>query len=315
MNTSKADSKNGSRSPLVGTRRRRVRTARRAVPAIPIGSTENRLVVCGAFTLIELLVVIVTLAILGVMLLPALAGTQAQSKTTACTARYRQWAASANLYANDHQGWLPTANPGGGGSFARDVGTALPDMLYRYGVDIPDWFCPVRPAAFDNANTWAQANLGHPIQIITNLIAYWSRQFPNECEINDNYWVPRYGTSGTPPPGATPFPPDYSKMAFPPAFIAVGRPTCLTYGWPQRLHDIAVPYVPFVSDLAGSGRSPGLISPVVGSNPTDISPNTAHFANGVLIGVNLAFADGHVVIHTPDQMRAVYYDRANYWFY
>src|SRR6516165_6653498 len=76
-----------------------------------------------AFTLIELLVVIATMAVLAVMLLPALAGTKTQSKTTACTARFRQWAASANLYANDHQGWLPAFAPGEGGAFAWDVGT------------------------------------------------------------------------------------------------------------------------------------------------------------------------------------------------
>jgi prepilin-type N-terminal cleavage/methylation domain-containing protein/prepilin-type processing-associated H-X9-DG protein len=267
------------------------------------------------FTLIELLVVLATLAILAAMLLPALAGTQAQSKTTACTARFRQWSASANLYANDNRGWLPTDNPAGGGALAWDVGTRLPDILYRYGVDIPDWFCPMRPTALDAANTWEQVNYGHPIQIITNLIAYWSRQYPNECAINDNYWVPRWNGTGPIPPGANLFPGDYSQKAIKPAWTASSSSTSLIYGWPRRLHDMGVPYVPFVSDSAGSGNVGGLNSPVVGTNATNIASTTAHFVNGRLIGVNLAFADGHVAGHTPDQMSVAYAQGANFWFY
>jgi prepilin-type processing-associated H-X9-DG protein len=123
--------------------------------------------------------------------------------------------------------------------------------------------------------------------------------------LNDNYWVPRYN-GPTRPINPTLFPPDYTKIFFPPVFIKAGNPTCLIYGWPQRLHDIAAPYVPFVSDLAMNPAS---------TNVTNISPTTAHFVNGTLIGVNLAFADGHVASHTPDQMRAVYKDNVNYWFY
>jgi prepilin-type processing-associated H-X9-DG protein len=253
------------------------------------------------------------MAVLAVMLLPALAGTQAQSKTTACTARFRQWAASANLYANDNRGWLPSFNPSGGGAFAWDVGPGMLNALYPYGMDVPVWFCPMQPEHLDSANAFARYNFGHPIQNVNELKLFWSRSFPNECSLQGccNYWVPRYNAANP----VSPFPPDYSKMPFPPAFIIAGKPTCLTYGWPQRLHDIAVPYVPFVSDTAGSGWGNGLESPVVGTSATNISPNTAHFVNGTLIGVNLAFVDGHVISHTPGQMRAVYKDAANYWFY
>jgi prepilin-type processing-associated H-X9-DG protein len=244
-----------------------------------------------------------------------LAGTQAQSKTTACTARFRQWAASANLYANDNRGWLPTADPAGGGAFAWDVGLSFPGMLYPYGMDVPVWFCPMRPAALDEANAWAKAALGHPIQNTNDLRQYWSRSYANEVILNDNYWVPRYNGTVR-PANPTLFPPDYPHLVFPPAFIKAGNPTCLTYGWPQRLHDVAAPFVPFVSDLAASGQSGGLHSPHGAStNVNNFSPNSAHFVNGTLIGVNLAFADGHVASHTPGQMRAVYFDGANYWFY
>jgi prepilin-type processing-associated H-X9-DG protein len=269
-----------------------------------------------AFTLIELLVVIATMAVFAVMLLPALAWTQVQSKTAACTARFRQWAASANLYANDHQGWLPTENPSGGASYAWDVGTALPGIMFPYGMDVSVWFCPMRPTALDAANSWALLNYGHPIQNANELRNYWSRLYANECVINDNYWVPRWNGFGPTPPGATLFPVDYSQKTLRPAWTTGSSSTSLIYGWPRRLHDIAVPYVPFVSDAAGSGIGGGLNSPVVGKNATNISPNTAHFVNGRLIGVNLAFADGHVAGHSPNQMSVAYATSGgSFWFY
>jgi hypothetical protein len=256
------------------------------------------------------------MAILAVLLLPALAGTQAQSKVTACTARFRQWAASANLYANDNRGWLPTFNPSGGGAYAWDVGTRMLNALYPYGMDVSLWFCPVRPAAWDDANAWGLANLGHPIQSPIELNSYMSRNYANQCQLNDNYWVPRYNAVNPVPPTAPLFPPDYSRQAFPPVFIKAGNPTCLTYGWPQRLHDVAVPYVPFVSDSAGSGSAPRLgFGATASTNVNSISPYTAHFVNGTLIGVNLAFADGRAASHAPSQMRAVYLSGTVYWFY
>src|SRR5690349_12677564 len=75
-----------------------------------------------AFTLIELLVVIATLAILSTMLLPALAGSRAQPRVTACAANFRQWAVSVNLYANDHLDSLPRFDwNSGGGNYLCDV--------------------------------------------------------------------------------------------------------------------------------------------------------------------------------------------------
>jgi type II secretory pathway pseudopilin PulG len=264
-----------------------------------------------AFTMIELLVVVATLAVLAAMLLPALAGTQSQSKVTACSARFRQWAVSHNLYANDNQGWLPSFTPYGGGDLAWNVGTNMCSALYPYGMNVPDYFCPVRPNQWDAVNEWAQTELGHPIQGVNELTQYWRQFYSLELTLNDNYWVPR-GTGG----GTTSFPTDYSHSAFPPAWLKTGNPTSLTYGWPQRLHDIAASQVPFVSDSAGSGQGVGLNSPYPGSSfVTNIAPNTAHFVNGTLLGVNLAFADGRVENHTPSQMRAVYLSGPLYWFY
>src|SRR5690242_17245061 len=75
-----------------------------------------------AFTLVELLVVIAMLATLSSVLLPALAGSRAQPKVTACAANFRQWAVSVNLYANDHLDSLPRFDwTGGGGNYLWDV--------------------------------------------------------------------------------------------------------------------------------------------------------------------------------------------------
>ncbi len=269
-----------------------------------------------AFTLIELMVVIATMAVLAVMLLPALAGTQSQSKVTACAARFRQWAASANLYANDNRGWLPSFNIGTSDNWALSVGTNMCDTLYPYGMDVRVWFCPMRPTEIDYANQWGQAYLGHPIQNATDLRLYFNRGGYGCMLLTDNYWVPRKGFGIV-------FPTDWSPIPEGswPAFVQQGMPTCAIYGWPQRLHDVAVPYVPFVSDLAVStqnrifGFSPYPASPYT----TNIAPHTAHFINGTVIGVNLAFADGHVASHSPSQMRCVY-DSSSvgsgpYWFY
>jgi prepilin-type processing-associated H-X9-DG protein len=259
-----------------------------------------------AFTLVELLVVIATIAVLAVMLLPALAGTQAQSKVTACTARYRQWAVSANLYANDNRGWLPSFNPAGGGTYAWDVGTNMCNALYPYGMDVPVWFCPVR----------GREETAQPIQNLVQLTRYFGGSFAGELIIDDNYWVPRASNAG----GTGIFPVDFSgkNQAIWPVWLKQAVPTSAIYGWPQRLHDIAAAHVPFVSDSAGSGQGGGLISPNPGSpSVSNISPNTAHFVNGRLIGVNLAFVDGHVESHSPLQMKPVYQSVGGgpYWFY
>jgi prepilin-type processing-associated H-X9-DG protein len=268
-----------------------------------------------AFTLIELLVIIAILALLAVMLLPALAGTQSQSKVTACTARYRQWTIAANLYANDSQERLPSFDPYGGGSYAWDVGTNFCYALYPYGMNVPVWFCPMRPNEWNAANIWAQLHFGQPIQTIRQLTYYFSHSYSGEINLRDNYWVPRNPNGAYPP---IYLPTDWSTR--PPTAIPgwVKGAASTTYGWPTKLHDIASAHVPFVSDVAACGLSAGLVSPnPVSTNISNISPNTAHFVNGTLIGVNAAFVDGHVEDRSPSQMKAVYESPSGtaFWFY
>jgi prepilin-type processing-associated H-X9-DG protein len=270
----------------------------------------------NAFTFVELLVVLATLALLAVTLLPVLAGTQSQPKSAACAANFRQWAVSVNLYANDYQDRLPSFNCNGGGNFAWSVGIGICTNMSLYGLSVPFWFCPFRPNEWDAANTWANNNLGHPIQNNNDLTAYFSAYFPHEVDLKCNYWVPRNGDS--PPDTAGIFPRDWSTAppAGTPGWVKAAPST--KYGWPKKLHDSAVAHVPFVSDTAGSGQFAGLNSPLPGSpDVSNIAPSTAHFVNGSLIGVNAAYADGHVENHSPSQMHPAYEPTAaqNFWFY
>ena len=68
----------------------------------------------GAFTLIELLVVIAIIAILASLLLPSLARAKAKGKQAACKSNLRQVGLAFHMYADDHEGWLPTTTHGAG---------------------------------------------------------------------------------------------------------------------------------------------------------------------------------------------------------
>ena len=59
------------------------------------------------FTLIELLVVIAIIAILAALLIPALREAQERARRIVCASNMHQLLATANVYANDNDGFLP----------------------------------------------------------------------------------------------------------------------------------------------------------------------------------------------------------------
>lgn len=87
-----------------------------------------------AFTLIELLVVVAIIAILATLLTSAVIQVKQKVYGTICMNHLRQWGLATQLYALDHNDWLPRDGSPNGASVKNGWYVDLPRML-----DIPDY--------------------------------------------------------------------------------------------------------------------------------------------------------------------------------
>ncbi len=111
------------------------------------------------FTLLELLVVLTVLALLGSLLLPALARARDTARTSTCLSRLRQWGLGTHIYGVDCGGWLPADGAPNGLSTRNAWYADLPPSMgiapyheegawrtnARAPLGHPLWFCPSNP--------------------------------------------------------------------------------------------------------------------------------------------------------------------------
>jgi prepilin-type processing-associated H-X9-DG protein len=191
---------------------------------------------------------------------------------------------------------------GQAGGNPTDVWTNFVTQMADYGLTVPMFFCPARPADYNNANNWYstyyQQVFHHTSTGITSIGAlnsYFMSQttydnIPGRSQ-NGNYsklywswWVPRYNGKLV------------SSSLFPGTNYNVnstGQVPPGSIGWPLKPSDTSAGRSPILSDVAegatGSASSPPAVSTIANID--------AHFYGGVLDSINVCFGDGHVELH------------------
>ncbi|HEX9048022.1 MAG TPA: type II secretion system protein [Verrucomicrobiae bacterium] len=97
----------------------------------------------GGFTLIELLVVIAIIAILGALLLPALAKAKEKARRANCLSNLRQWGMAVQMYGADNNDYIPRDGMSQNGQWC--VNSPIPGDISGTPSDPYAWFTVLPP--------------------------------------------------------------------------------------------------------------------------------------------------------------------------
>jgi len=267
-----------------------------------------------AFTLTELVVIIGVIALLAATLLPALASTKFRDQLAMCTANCHQWGIAMTTYASDHQGYFPNEPlPSSSGGNAWDVADRFITDMAQYGANNPKiWFCPVRSWSYAGDNAVVQQNLGHPLNSVTNDVAYlfaYASRWPNP-DFEELGGGQSYGGLIVNAAGYEPWikrPITTAGLSFFPSIYMNGVNGALNpnrntpYEWLQKSSDAHAAQMPILTDIMISlfgMHSPGTLNSL---GLKALAPGQGHPAggsqNGTIQSDNLAYGDGHVETH------------------
>jgi hypothetical protein len=145
--------------------------------------------------------------------------------------------------------------------------------LASYGLNVPMWFCPVRPGEFNDADTWYVTNYHRHLATTTDLNQYLTSRFGYFALINHSWWVPRQ------------IYPSNNLFPDPSLLGGLSIQTRTQDGWPRKSTDRVASFQPIITDLVWNQAS---------TNVMDSKTMLGHQQNGKFKNMNRTYTDGHV---------------------